>query len=147
MKLSTVQFVYRVIIANTSKNFGIVRPELLFLAESDLPNPSITALYLPKENAVIVNADWVVNASKNEQISTILHEMRHAFQHHAVSGRIRPDLMPASDVLKQWKKEIAHPVQPDPADPTSQNYLNQAIEQDAIRYARENMNSESLFLP
>jgi hypothetical protein len=147
MKLSTVQFVYQVIIANTSKKFGITRPALVFLSGSDLPNPTITAMFLPAENTVIVNADWVVNATKNEQVSTMLHEMRHAFQYQAVKGNVRLDRLPPADVLKLWRKEIASPVQPDSANPTSESYLNQAIEQDAIRYARENMNSETLFLP
>ncbi|MCK7485143.1 MAG: hypothetical protein MZU97_06010 [Bacillus subtilis] len=96
---------------------------------------------------MIVNADWVVNATKNEQITTILHEMRHVFQHQAVRGNVKEELMPPAAVVKQWRQEIADPVQPDAAKPTDDRYFMQAIEQDAIRYARENLNSESLFLP
>ncbi len=44
MKLETVQFVFQIVIANTSREFGIPRPALAFIAGADLPNPSITAM-------------------------------------------------------------------------------------------------------
>lgn len=110
------------------------------MRQSQLPNPTITAMYLPESKEIVFNEDWVVQTNGLEVMATCLHECRHAYQYHCIETNSRE----SKETIQQWKKEFVEYFQPnkDKVGKNDVDYLQQAIERDAILYVRKAMKEQ-----
>lgn len=115
-----------------AKLLEIPAPQITYISQSQLPNPTITAMYLQKTKEIIFNEDWVLQANWLEVIATSFHECRHAYQHYCVATSSRED----KDVRDKWASELSSYFQPNADKPQELDidYLQQDIEIDAIAY-------------
>jgi hypothetical protein len=117
-----------------SKLLAIDPPEISFIAQSFLSNPTITAMYLQETKEIIFNEDWVIQANWLEVIATSFHECRHAYQHHCVETSSRED----KATREKWAKELSCYFQPSDDKPQEHDvdYLQQSIEIDSIAFTQ-----------
>lgn len=115
-----------------AKLLEIPAPQITYISQSQLPNPTITAMYLQETKEIIVNEDWVLQANWLEVIATSFHECRHAYQHYCVSTSSKED----KDTRDKWAAELSTYFQPNADKPQELDidYLQQSIEKDARRY-------------
>lgn len=131
-----------------AKLLEIPTPKISYIAQSQLPNPTITAMYLQETKEILFNEDWVLQANWLEVIGTSFHECRHAYQHYCVTTNTRED----EAIRDQWSTELASYFQPD-TDKQQEldiNYLYQSIEIDAIAFTTYYLNvyfSVSISIP
>ena len=120
-----------------AKLLEIPAPQITYISQSQLPNPTITAMYLQETKEILFNEDWVAQANWLEVIATSFHECRHAYQHFCVTTNSRED----ESTRNQWSTELASYFQPDTDKPQELdiNYLHQNIEVDAIEYTMQKM--------
>ena len=120
-----------------SKVMNIPAPLISFIRRSQLPNPEITAMYLPESKSILFNEDWVIHRNELEVMATCLHECRHAYQHYCVLTKSRED----EATRTQWAKEFTVYFQPnwDKSQEVDVDYLYQSIEVDAIIFTHHQM--------
>lgn len=118
-----------------SKALEIPVPQISFISQSQLPNLTITAMYLQETKEIIFNEEWVIQANWLEVIATSFHECRHAYQHYCVATSSRED----KDIRENWAKELSRYFQPNADKPQEHDvdYLQQSIEIDAIAYTHK----------
>jgi hypothetical protein len=116
-----------------AKLLEIPSPQITFISQSQLQNPTITAMYLQETKEIIFNEDWVLQANWLEVIATSFHECRHAYQHYCVATASRED----EDTRTTWAAELSSYFQPnaDNLQVHDVDYLQQSIEVDAIGFA------------
>lgn len=116
-----------------AKLLEIPAPQVTYISQFKLPNPTITAMYLQETKEIIFNEDWVLQANWLEVIATSFHECRHAYQHYCVSTSSRED----EDTRTIWAAELSSYFQPSTDKPQEHDvdYLQQSIEIDAISYS------------
>lgn len=109
-------------------------PKIVYVRKSQLPNPTITAMYLPQTKEIVFNEDWVVQTNGLEVMATCFHECRHAYQHHC----IETNSYETKETISQWEKEFAEYFQPskDKIGDDDVDYLQQSIEIDSIAFSR-----------
>lgn len=108
-------------------------PRIVYLGQSQLPNPTITAIYLPETKEIVFNEDWVVQTNGLEVMATLFHECRHAYQHHC----IETNSYETKETISQWEREFAEYFQPskDKIGDDDVDYLQQSIEIDSIAFS------------
>jgi hypothetical protein len=121
-----------------AKQLAIPVPEIKLIAKTELPNPTITAMYLPSLKCIILNEEWLMTTNWLEIVATCFHECRHAYQHHCIETASREEIA----TLQQWKREFAFYFQPTyrKNQVIDIDYLRQSIEIDAVAYAHYQMN-------
>lgn len=120
-----------------AKLLEIPNPKISYIAQSQLPNPTITGMYLQETKEILFNEDWVAQANWLEVIATSFHECRHAYQHYCVTTNSREDV----DTRIQWSTELANYFQPDTDKPQENDvdYLQQSVEIDAVIFTHNEM--------
>jgi len=97
---------------------------------------AIFAMFNRIEHEIIFNKDFVYDSPEHEVIITLFHESRHAYQWDRINHpkkAIEPKAL-----LDQWKREFEFFSPTDMAQSES-DYLNMAIEIDAIAYTHLSM--------
>jgi hypothetical protein len=120
-----------------AKILEIPAPQISFISQSQLPIPTITAMYLQETKEIIFNEDWVLQANWLEVIATSFHECRHAYQHYCLSTSSREN----KATRDTWSSELSSYFQPNADKPQASDvdYLQQSIEVDAIAFTHLHM--------
>jgi hypothetical protein len=120
-----------------SKILNISPPKVYFATSRDFPNSDISSIYRHKENIIIFNEDWIDRSHEIEVIITAFHETRHSYQHHCIETKSNESI----ETITIWEKEFKHYTSPSGRNtPKSDiDYLNQAIEIDAIAFVYHQM--------
>lgn len=118
-----------------SKKLEIPLVEVDFVSSELLGQTTITAMFLPDQNRILFNSDWLKEAKPEEILLTTFHEARHAYQKCQIEAlKVERNTEPAA-VLKRWEVEFeAYHRAPDSRtdDP---GCLGQEIEKDARDFA------------
>ena len=111
------------------KLLDIVAPTVNFISQHQLPNPTITAMYLQETKQILFNEDWVLRSDWLEVVGVCFHECRHAYQHYCVETSNRED----KATRDKWARELSSYFQPNADKPQEHDvdYLQQSIEIDA----------------
>ena len=119
-----------------SKVLGISEPSVVFVGNDVFGSSKINAMFLPEESSIVFNEYWVEEATEIEILITCFHELRHAFQHKAISNQHIGDEQIDSNKISLWKKEFDSYKQSKGELATEdEEYLLQDIEVDAIAFA------------
>lgn len=115
-----------------AKFMEIPLPQITYISQSQLPNPTITAMYLQETKEIVFNKDWVLQANWLEIIATSFHECRHAYQHYCVETMSIEN----EETRDKWAVELLRYFQPNADKPQNHDvdYLQQSIEIDAIAF-------------
>lgn len=91
--------------------------------------------YLAGANKVTINSNYIGRADSYQIMQTMIHEMRHAYQHAAVSNPASFQVSP--ETIEQWKNNFAA-VNYITYDGTNYGqYVSQPVEWDAKNFARQ----------
>lgn len=115
------------------KIYGLkdVKPEILWDSNATYTNQSITwGYYTDSTHGVTLNERALTDSCSTwdsyELLETIGHELRHAYQHEAIS---RPaDFMVTKDTISKWNDNFNNYIN---SSTDYQGYRNQIVEQDA----------------
>lgn len=121
---------YGVQLAAENLNFPV--PEVYIIQESKLVNKGITGFYSFKNNEITFNEDWINRSQEIEVVITAFHEARHAYQGYCVNKNTYEN----EETISKWREEFTNYLSPSGENNEHDDveYLNQAIEVDAIRY-------------
>ena len=90
--------------------------------------------YSPSANEVIINEDYLSRKDSYQIMQTMIHEMRHAYQHAAIND---PDSYQVSpETIAQWKDNFEH-YKSTSNGATYPEYVSQPIEWDAKNFAKQ----------
>jgi hypothetical protein len=118
-----------------AKVLGLDPPEIRFYKDNSLTSKGINSMYIKESNTVAFDDTWIEMAEWIEIIIVCFHEVRHHFQYQIVNSMIESKEFIPSDTKEKWKFEFQN-YQKSNNDPnTSNNYLNQLIEIDAISFS------------
>lgn len=120
-----------------AKLLKIPSPQITFISQFQLPNPTITAMYLQETKEIIFNENWVIQANWLDVVATSFHECRHAYQHYCVSTSSSEN----KSTRDTWAAELSGYFQPNADKPQEYDvdYLQQSIEVDAIAFTHLQM--------
>lgn len=107
----------------------------------------IFAMYNRLDNEIIFNKEIVYDAPEHEVVITLIHESRHAYQWDRINHP-RKAVEP-KELIEQWNKEFEFFSPTDKAQ-TEKDYLQMAIEIDAIAYTHltmKQLTNESTVIP
>jgi len=101
-----------------------------------LKGKDLTSIYNPLEKYILLNGTWGKNAPHNELLLVVFHELRHHYQRQQIELftkklKLKEDV----EVVKQWKDDFDNYNSPFKSDLAT--YINQSIEVDADKFARE----------
>ncbi len=96
----------------------------------------IFAMYNRLDNEIIFNKDIVYDAPEHEVVITLIHESRHAYQWDRINHPKKA--IEPKELLATWNKEFEFFSPTDKAQ-TEKDYLQMAIEIDAIAYTHLTM--------
>ncbi len=118
-----------------AKDLNINVPNYDFVSGCFFSTPHITAMYLPSEDTILFNEDWIKSADTNEVLATSFHEVRHVYQKKQIdlyfSNR---KVSECAETIFRWKKEFDYYHQPNSSE-NEKKYVYQEIEKDSIFYA------------
>ena len=102
-------------------------------------NTDMVGEYRRNENTITIDPDRVENGRYIAVMSTIVHEMRHAYQHSVVSGQNEAEV--PESVRRGWARNFAvYQDGPEPGagnyDTLLQQYMRQPLELDAYSWER-----------
>lgn len=125
-----------------SKILGLSEIEVIFREESFFENFEINAIFNDKYYVIIFNEDWVNQATKSEIILTAFHETRHAYQKANIEFPEYFIGKESKDTINKWQKDFENYKRPKRKVNSLNDlkYLNQEIEIDAIRFAKQYLN-------
>ena len=90
--------------------------------------------YSSSSNSVKIN-EYILSKDTSYQLTqTIIHEMRHAYQHHSV--RNNRDVLVSSQTIKAWEDNFNNYKSPSLGN-TFEEYLSQPVEWDAKNFAKQ----------
>ena len=128
---------YGILIA--SKELGIKPIDYAIDQEEVLKSKDLTGLYVPNEEILIFNSDWIEEANINDILLVVFHEMRHYYQHKQIDLLNKGiNLNEDRLVVDRWKIEFDKYKSPFIDDQKA--YLEQEVEKDAIMFSKELLN-------
>lgn len=115
-----------------AKILNIPVPYTSFFDHTDVSNKEITGMYLFESDEIVFNEEWVAKSPWIEVIVTAFHETRHAYQGYCIKN----NMYESPKTLDIWHQEFTNYFKPSGKNNESDDaeYLNQAIEIDAIRF-------------
>ena len=119
------------------EDLRIPEPEVFFIERNNLPNPYITSLFIQDKYELVFNENWLLESDPAEVLVACFHEARHAYQKYSIDNNINEDI----DTLNEWNNNFVSYNSPSINNTEKEdiNYLEQAIEVDAILYAHKKM--------
>lgn len=119
------------------EDLKIPEPKVYFIERNNLPNPNITSLFIQSKYELVFNESWVLESDPVEVLVACFHEARHAYQKHSIDNNINEN----KDTLCEWNNNYISYNSPsgNNTEKADINYLEQAIEVDAILYAHKKM--------
>lgn len=96
----------------------------------------IFAMYNRIDHEIIFNKDFVYDSPEHEVIITLFHESRYAYQWDRINHPKKA--VESTELIEQWKREFEFFSPTDMAQ-TEKDYLNMAIEIDAVAYTHLSM--------
>ena len=90
--------------------------------------------YRSSSNSVRINEYILAEDSSYQLTQTIIHEMRHAYQHHSVTNE--KSVLVSSQTIKAWENNFNNYKSPSLGS-TFEEYLSQPIEWDAKNFAKQ----------
>lgn len=107
--------------------------------EEVLKSKDLTGLYVPNEEILIFNSDWIEEANINDILLVVFHEMRHYYQHRQIDLLSKGlNLNEDRRAVDRWMKEFDK--YKSPFINNQIQYLGQEIEKDAIEFSKELLN-------
>lgn len=98
-------------------------------------NQSTRGTYSHFRKMVSINENYLTRSDSYQIMQTVIHEMRHAYQHAAVE---EPDSYEVSaETIKQWKNNFASYKSTDDGKTTYSQYVSQPVEYDAKNFAKQ----------
>ena len=98
-------------------------------------NQSTRGTYSHSRKMVSINENYLTRSDSYQIMQTVIHEMRHAYQHAAVE---EPDSYEVSaETIKQWKNNFANYKSTDDGKTTYSQYVTQPVEYDAKNFAKQ----------
>lgn len=122
-------------VSYASRLLEIRKVEVDFVGSDILMGKTITSMYLPDQNLILFNQDWLSVAKLEEVILTAFHETRHAYQKSQIDGIPNLKHNVISETIQKWKKEFEAYYRPSDQILNDPNYIEQEIEKDASRFA------------
>lgn len=109
-----------------------------FVDSKVFTNENITAMFLPEQNIILFNYNWLSTALQEEIAVTAFHESRHAYQKYSINNFLTNNQIKDYKKIVQWKNEFDSYQQPTFSDTCNPNsvYLNLSIEKDAIDWSQ-----------
>lgn len=90
--------------------------------------------YASSSNSVKINEYILTKDSSYQLTQTIIHEMRHAYQHHSVKSDT--NVLVSSQTIKAWENNFKNYRSPSHGS-TFEEYLSQPVEWDAKNFAKQ----------
>lgn len=91
--------------------------------------------YAHSKRLVSINEKYLTRADSYQIMQTVVHEMRHAYQHAAVDN---PDSYEVSmETIKQWKNNFSNYKSTSDGHTTYSEYVSQPVEYDAKNFAKQ----------
>lgn len=90
--------------------------------------------YSSSSNSVKINEYILAKDSSYQLTQTIIHEMRHAYQHHSVTNE--KSVLVSSQTIKAWENNFNNYKSPSIGS-TFEEYLSQPVEWDAKNFAKQ----------
>lgn len=90
--------------------------------------------YSSSSNSVRINEYILAKDSSYQLTQTIIHEMRHAYQHHSVTNE--KTVLVSSQTIKAWENNFNNYKSPSLGS-TFEEYLSQPVEWDAKNFAKQ----------
>lgn len=114
------------------KILNIPEPEVYFIEDDGINNNMIAGIFRHKEYEILFNEEWVKSSEWIEIVITAFHESRHAYQSYS----IKENKNETKETLELWKSEFDSYMKVSGTNDLilDVDYLNQAIEIDAIRF-------------
>lgn len=124
-------------VAFASKELGVFPVEVNFVSSDLLGQTTITAMFIPKNNIILFNSDWLDDAKPEEILLTAFHEARHAYQLNQIEAMKVENNKEPSDLIRRWKSEFSFYHRSLDSRTDDPRYLGQEIEIDAREFAQE----------
>ena len=91
--------------------------------------------YAHSKRLVSINEKYLTRADSYQIMQTVVHEMRHAYQHAAVDN---PDSYEVSrETIRQWKNNFSNYKSTSDGHTTYSEYVSQPVEYDAKNFAKQ----------
>lgn len=115
-----------------SKILEIPEPKVFFVDDDNINKNMITGIFIYDDYEILFNETWVLISEWIEIIVTAFHETRHAYQCYSIKHSKNEDKI----TLENWKNDFEnYKTASGTNNPKLDfDYLNQAIEIDAIRF-------------
>jgi len=118
-----------------SRVLGLIPPDVSFFKDRNLSRKGINSMYLKDIDTIVFDETWIEAAEWIEIIVVCFHEVRHCFQYKFIHKLTKTKEIIKNDLIEKWKFEFNNYQQANSIPETSENYLNQAIEIDAISFS------------
>jgi hypothetical protein len=122
-------------VSYASRLLGIKKVEVNFVGSDILMGKTITSMYLPDQNLILFNQDWLSVAKLEDVILTAFHEARHAYQKSQIDGIPNSKHNESKATIQKWKEEFGAYYLPNDQILDDPNYIEQEIEKDACKFA------------
>jgi len=104
-----------------------------------LKENDISGLYDPLKNLIVINSDWINEASNNDILQVVFHEMRHFYQKKQIDFlRKGLDINEEKIRILKWENEFSIYVKPNQSN--RKLYADQTIEKDAFEFSKSLLN-------
>jgi len=104
-----------------------------------LKEKDLSSLYDPIGEFIILSEEWINGATDAEILLVLFHEMRHHYQNLQIKLFDKDSsIVIEKDIIKEWKKEFDSYKKP--FEVNQKEYINQAIERDAVDFSRNLLN-------
>nr|WP_325214186.1 hypothetical protein [uncultured Oscillibacter sp.] len=119
-------------LADLAKIYGVsVSSEINFYDGKN----STRGTYSHSKRLVSINENYLTRADSYQIMQTVIHEMRHAYQHSAVDD---PDSYEVSaETIRQWKENFSNYRSTGDGKTTYEEYVSQPVEYDAKNFAKQ----------
>ena len=122
-------------VSYASRLLGIKKVEVDFVGSDILMGKTITSMYLPDQNLILFNQDWLSVVKLEDVILTAFHETRHAYQKSQIDGIPNLKHNESPGTILKWKEEFEAYYRPNEKLLDDSKYIKQEIEMDASRFA------------
>lgn len=98
-------------------------------------NQSTRGTYSHSRKMVSINENYLTRSDSYQIMQTVIHEMRHAYQHAAVEDP--GSYKVSAETIKRWKDNFANYKSTDDGKTTYSQYVSQPVEYDAKNFAKQ----------
>ena len=98
-------------------------------------NLSMRGSYSHSRRLVSINEQYLTRSDSYQIMQTMIHEMRHAYQHAAVDDPSSYEV--SAETISQWKNNFAYYKSTDDGKTTYSQYVSQPVEYDAKNFAKQ----------